>query len=90
MLKEAVLYREGIEGLVKMANDNYKVHPSLYLEAMNEYDKNYGYSQIEKIGENAIEKIDSKLIIRSKIALKAACASSYRKANAFLLGKFSL
>lgn len=55
-----------------MANDNYKVHPSLYLEAMNEYDKNYGYSQIEKIGENAIEKIDSKLIIRSKIALKAA------------------
>ena len=40
MLKEAVLYREGIEGLVKMANDNYKVHPSLYLEAMNEYDKN--------------------------------------------------
>ena len=31
-----------------MANDNYKVHPSLYLEAMNEYDKNYGYSQIEK------------------------------------------
>lgn len=77
LLKEAVLYREGIEGLVKMANDNYKVHPSLYLEAMNEYDKNYGYSQIEKIGENAIEKIDSKLIIRSKIALKAACASSY-------------
>ena len=77
LLKEAVLYREGIEGLVKMANDNYKVHPSLYLEVMNEYDKNYGYSQIEKIGENAIEKIDSKLIIRSKIALKAACASSY-------------
>lgn len=77
LLKEAVLYREGIEGLVKMANDNYKVHPSLYLEAMNEYDKNYGYSQIEKIGENAIEKIDSKLTIRSKIALKAACASSY-------------
>jgi len=35
---------------LEKANDNYKVHPSLYLEAMNEYDKNYGYAQIEKIG----------------------------------------
>ncbi len=77
LLKEAVLYQEGIDGLIKMANDNYKVHPSLYLEAMNEYDKNHGYSQIEKIGKKAIEKIDPNLIIRSKIALKAACAASY-------------
>ncbi|WP_455502912.1 hypothetical protein [Blautia sp.] len=77
LLKEAVLYHEGINGLVKIANDNYMVHPSLYMEIMNEYDKNHGYSQIEKIGENAIEKIDSKMTIRSKIALKAAYASSY-------------
>lgn len=77
LLKEAVLYNGGIDGLVKMAEENHKVHPSLYLDVMKEYDKSHGYSQIEKIGAEALEKIDSKLKIRSKIALKAACAASY-------------
>lgn len=76
LLKEAVLYHEGIDGLVKMADENCQTHPSLYLAAMKEYDKNRDYNQIEKIGEKSLEKIDSRLIIRSETALKAAYASS--------------
>lgn len=76
LLQEAVLYREGIAGLVKMADENCDVHPSLYLSAMQEYNKKHEYLQIEKIGNRAIEKIDSNLIIRSRIALLAAYAAS--------------
>lgn len=76
LLQEAVLYQEGIDGLVKMADKNCDVHPSLYLTAMQEYNNKHNYLQIEKIGDRAIEKIDSKLKIRSKIALMAAYAAS--------------
>ena len=76
LLQEAVLYQEGIAGLVKMADKNCDVHPSLYLSAMQEYNKKHDYLQIEKTGERALEKIDSKLKIRSQIALMAAYAAS--------------
>lgn len=76
LLREAILYNEGAEGLMKMADINCESHPSLYLAAMMEYDKNHEYAQIEKVGEHALEKIDSSLMIRSEIALKAANASS--------------
>lgn len=70
LLKEAVLYYKGIDGLYEMAEKNASVHPSLYLSVMEQYEK------IEKVGENALSKIDVNLTIRSKIALKAAFASS--------------
>lgn len=76
LLQEAVLYREGIAGLVKMADKNCSMHPSLYLAAMQEYKKKHDYPEIEKTGERALEKVDSKLKIRSKIALMAAYAAS--------------
>lgn len=76
LLQEAVLYQEGVAGLVKMADKNCDVHPSLYLSAMQEYNKKHDYLQIEKTGERALEKIDSKLKIRSRIALMAAYAAS--------------
>lgn len=76
LLQEAVLYNEGIEGLVKMADESCKTHPSLYLTAMKEYDRNHDYKQVEEIGERALDKIDHNLIIRSRTALKAAYASS--------------
>lgn len=40
------------------------------------YDKKHEYVQIEKIGKKALDKVDSKLKIRSEIALKVAYASS--------------
>ena len=76
LLKEAILYSEGIEGLVKMADENCQTHPALYLAVMEEYDKRHEYGQIEKIGEKALAKIDCNLTIRSEIALKAAYAAS--------------
>lgn len=76
LLKEAVLYNEGVDGLVKIADESSKTHPSLYLEVMKEYDKNHDYSKMEQIGEKALLKIDSNMIIRSEIALKAAYAAS--------------
>ncbi|MDD3362757.1 MAG: hypothetical protein PHW34_13900 [Hespellia sp.] len=76
LLKEAVLYNEGLEGLVKMADENYAIHPSLYLEAMGEYNKRHNYPMIEKIGEKAVAQIDPSLVIRGEIALKAACSAS--------------
>lgn len=76
LLQEAVLYQQGVAGLVKMADKNCDIHPSLYLSAMQEYNKKHDYLQIEKTGERALKKIDGKLKIRSKIALMAAYAAS--------------
>lgn len=76
LLQEAVMHQEGIEGLVKIADENCDMHPSLYLSAMQEYNQKHEYLQIEKIGDRAVEKIDSGLKIRSRIALKAAYAAS--------------
>ncbi len=78
LLQEAVLQKEGIEGLVKIANEISDIHPSLYLTAMEMYDKNHDYEQIEKIGIQAMEKVSKKLKIRGKIALQGAYASSFQ------------
>lgn len=39
---------------------------------LQEYDKKHDYLQIERTGERALEKIDSRLIIRSRTALKVS------------------
>lgn len=76
LLQEAVLYSEGVEGLVKAADENCQVHPSLYLSAISEYDRVHDYAKMEELGKKAMDKIDRELTIRSEIALKAAYASS--------------
>lgn len=76
LLREALLYHEGVGGLVKAADENFKVHPSLYLAAMTEYDKVHDYGKMEEVGKRALEKIDVGLRIRSEVALKAGYASS--------------
>lgn len=76
LLKEALIYSQGVEGLVKLADESCDTHPSLYLAAMEEYSKKHDYEKMEEIGRRALENIDSKLIIRSKAALKAAYAAS--------------
>ena len=77
LLQEAILYSEGIHGLIKVADENANAHPMLYLAAMQEYDKNHEYAKIEAIGQKAVEKLDSNMVVRSKIALKAAYAADY-------------
>ena len=76
LLKEAVLYCRGIDGLHEMARENASVHPSLYLSVMEQYEKWHLYDEIENVGEDALSKINANLRIRSEIALKAAFAAS--------------
>ncbi len=77
LLKEAILYCEGIEGLSKLADENSAIHPSLYLALMDEYEKGHMYERIVETGTKAIDALDVNLAIRGEIALKAAFASSY-------------
>lgn len=76
LLKEAILYCEGIDGLYEMAKANASIHPSLYLAVMEQYEKGHLYDDMEKAGENALGKIDTDLKIRSEIALRTAFAAS--------------
>ena len=76
LLKEAVLYCKGIEGLLEMAEENASIHPSLYLAVIDEYEKEHFYQKVEEVGKNALEKIDVDLTIRGEIALKTAYVSS--------------
>lgn len=57
LLQETVLYREGVNGLVKLADENGNQHPSLYLSAIKEYDRNHEYTKIEEIGRNAMKNL---------------------------------
>lgn len=77
LLKEAVLYCDGIKGLLEMAEENALIHPSLYLAVMDEYEKEHFYEKIEEVGKNALDKIDANLTIRGEIALKTAYVSSH-------------
>lgn len=76
LLQEAILYTEGLEGLINTADENCQMHPSLYLAAMSEYDRVHNYAEMEELGKRAMEKIDCGLMIRSEVALRAAYASS--------------
>lgn len=69
-----------------MAEENAAAHPSLYLAAMNEYEKAYAYGKIEEIGKKAMEEINDTLIVRGEIALKAAFASSYLQHEEDMMG----
>lgn len=69
LLKEAVLYRRGADGLPEMAEENASVHPSLYLSVMTEYEKERRYEKIEEVGKAALEKIDADFTIRGEIAI---------------------
>lgn len=42
---------------MKIADENSRTHPSLYLSAMEECEKIHDYRQMEEIGERAAEKI---------------------------------
>jgi hypothetical protein len=75
LLKEAVSYHRGIDGLVENARTAYKKHPSMYLEVLLEFEKNHEYQRMQEVGIEALDKIDRNLKIRAEIALKTAQAS---------------
>lgn len=77
LLKEAILYHKGEEGLLIQARLGYNIHPSLYLFVVELYEKKYDYINMMKIGEEALGKIDRNMIIRSEIALKTSLAAYF-------------
>ena len=77
LLKEAVLHTKGADGLADIARKNYLKHPSLYLEALKEYEMNHEYQKMADLGTEAVNNIDKKYRIRSEIALKASFAEGY-------------
>lgn len=77
LLKEAVLYTEGTEGLSRLADENALLHPSLYLSVMAEYEKGHLYEKIEETGKRAMDILDVEYKIRGEIARRSAVASSY-------------
>lgn len=50
LLKEAALYLYGSDGLVEIARKCYTKHPSTYLDALLEYEKEHGFEKMIKIG----------------------------------------
>ncbi len=75
LLRESLIYYKGTEGLVEMARQGYKEHPSVYLAALLEYEKSHDYIKIEEVGKEALNKLPLDLKIRGEIALKTAQAS---------------
>lgn len=75
LLKEAVHYQKGEEGLLDVARMSYKIHPFVYLETLSMQEKNDDIKRQLETGKEALEKIDRKYRIRSRIALKTAEAA---------------
>jgi len=84
LLKEAILYYKGTEGLLEMAREGYKKHPSIYLAALLEYEKTHNYDKMKKTGKEALEKLSPDLKLRGEIALKTAHASSCMNDSVFM------
>lgn len=76
LLKEAVLYVEGLDGLFRLAVKNSDVHPTLYFDLMEEYEKEHDYKKMEEIGDQALLIIKEDEELRNKIALRSAFAAS--------------
>ncbi|WP_310603614.1 hypothetical protein [Anaerosporobacter sp.] len=77
LLKEAILFAKGADGLADMARRSYLKHPALYLEALKEYEMNHEYEKMVALGTEAINAIDKKYRIRGDIALKTSFAQYY-------------
>ena len=76
LLREGILYYKGADGLVEMARQGYREHPSVYLAALLEYEKIHDYEKMKETGKEALERLDRDLKICGEIALKTAQASS--------------
>ena len=75
LLKEGILYSKGIKGLLEVARQGYKEHPSVYLAVLWEYEKVHDYEKMKEIGKEALDTLEADLKIRGEIAIKVAQAS---------------
>jgi len=75
LLKEAIIYEKGEDGILETARAAYQSHPSLYLEAIEHFRGTDNSSRQLEAGIEALEKIEKKYKIRGEIALKTAEAA---------------
>jgi len=75
LLREAVSYQHGEKGMLEFARLSYRTHPSLYLEALDGLERAHDYLRQLEAGQEALEKVGRKYILRSRIALKTAEAA---------------
>lgn len=84
LLKEAILYHRGTAGMLEMARIGYKEHPSLFLVAILECEKNHNYSKMKEVGIEALEKLEHDLRLRGEIAIKTNLLLLYLYADSNL------
>lgn len=75
LLKEAVLYQKGEEGVLELARISYDKHPSMYLEALQWLQDSHDYARQLETGKEALGKINKAYVLRSEIALSTAEAA---------------
>ncbi len=72
LLSEAVVYLGDADFLLQIARTNYLNHPELYEKYINEQRDKVDVESIVLVGKEALERINVKYIIRSRIALLLA------------------
>ncbi|MDR2834314.1 MAG: hypothetical protein LBV67_11420 [Streptococcaceae bacterium] len=75
LLKEAILYKFGIERLILEAERHFLLHPSLFLVVLEELMKATDFQRAATVGQKALELIEPNIQLRSKIALITAQAN---------------
>ncbi|MDL2301978.1 hypothetical protein LJC58_06460 [Lachnospiraceae bacterium OttesenSCG-928-D06] len=72
LLNEAINLRNNPDDLLESARTYYEQHPDLYRKYICENQDTLSYKQLIAIGREALEKINKKYVVRSKIALQLA------------------
>jgi hypothetical protein len=67
-----------------MAGICYKVHPSVYLAALVQYEKAHDYEKMKEIGVEALGKLARDLKMRGEVAIKTAQASRCVNDHSFM------
>lgn len=72
LLDEAINLTYDPDDLLKSARAYYKQHPGLYRKYIFENQNKLAYNDLIAVGREALEKINQKYLVRSKIALQLA------------------
>ncbi len=75
LLKETIRSQFDAGKMLEVAREAYEIHPSLYLEALEMMKGSASERQRTEVGKEALEKVDVRYVIRSRIARETAGAA---------------
>lgn len=75
LLKEAVMYRSGTEGLLAEAKRSVNVHPTLFVEVLEKYYESESWEKLYKEGKEALCLMDRDMKIRGTVARLTAAGA---------------